>query len=75
MVKRELTPDITQQICFVSQLTGFYITRGFTELYFLTYYICFLENHFYFENTLEHYFKPSLSSIFCVNTSVKVLPP
>ena len=35
VVERECTPDITWQICFVNQLTGFYMIRGFTEQYFL----------------------------------------
>ena len=36
VVKREHTPDITRQVCFAYQLTGFCIIRGFTERYFLT---------------------------------------
>ena len=28
--------DITGYICFTYQLTGFYMTRGFAERYFLT---------------------------------------
>ena len=73
VVEREYTPDITWQICFVYQLTGFYMIRGFTERYFLTDYSYILENHFYFVNAPDYCFKPSLSRIFCVNSSVKVL--
>ena len=36
VVEREYTPDITWKICFVYQLTGFCMIRGFTEHYFLT---------------------------------------
>ena len=75
VVEREYTPDITWQICFVYQLTGFYMIRGFTERYFLTDYSYILENHFYFINAPDYCFKPSLSWIFCVNSSVKVLSP
>ena len=49
--------------------------RGFTERYFLTGYSYILENHFYFVNAPDYCFKPSSSSIFCVNNSVKVLSP
>ena len=49
--------------------------RGFTERYFLTDYSYILENHFYFVNVPDYCFKPSLSRIFCVNSSVKVLSP
>ena len=35
VVEREYLPDITQHICFVYQLTGFYMIRGFTKRYFL----------------------------------------
>ena len=48
---------------------------GFTERYFLTDYSYILENHFYFVNVPDYCFKPSLSRIFCVNSSVKVLSP
>ena len=58
VVKREYTPrsfsessyhvKTNQLICFAYQLTGLYIIRGFTELYFLTHYGFILENHFYF---------------------------
>ena len=69
------TPDITWQICFAYQLTGFYMIRAFTEPYFLTDYSYILENHFYFVNAPDYCFKPSLTRIFCVNSSVKVLSP
>ena len=75
VVEREYTPDITWQICFVYQLTGFYMIRGFTERYFLTDYSYILENHFYFVNAPDYFFKLPLSRIFCVNSSVKVLSP
>ena len=75
VVERDYTPDITWQICFAYQLTDFYMLRGFTERYFLTDYSYILENHFYFVNVPDYCFKPSLSRIFCVNSSVKVLSP
>ena len=75
MAEREDTPDITRQICFVLQFTAFYMIKGFTQRYFLTDYSDILENHFYFVNTPEYCFKPSLSRIFCVNNSAKVFPP
>ena len=75
VVERKYTPDIAWQICFAYQLTDFYMLRGFTERYFLTDYSYILENHFYFVNVPDYCFKPSLSRIFCVNSSVKVLSP
>ena len=75
VVEREYTPDKNWQICFAYQLTDFYMLRGFTEWYFLTDYSYILENHFYFVNVPDYCFKPSLSRIFCVNSSVKVLSP
>ena len=75
MVERKYTPDITWQICFVYQLTGFYMIRGFTEQYFLTDYRYILENHFYFVNVPDYCFKLALSRIACVNSSIKVLSP
>ena len=75
VVERKYTLDITRQICFAYHLTDFYILRSFTERYFLTNYIYILENHFYFVNVPDYCFKPSLSRIFCVNSSVKVLSP
>ena len=45
------------------------------KLYFLTDYSYILKNHFYFVNPSDYCFKPSLSRIFCVNSSVKVLSP
>ena len=75
VVEREYTPDIKRQICFAYQLTGFYIIRGFTGRFFLTDYSYILENHFYFVNAPYYYFKPSLSRILGVNSSVKVLSP
>ena len=76
VVERKYTPDITWQICFAyHQLTDFYMLKGFTERYFLTNYSYILENHFYFVNVPDYCFKPSLSRIFCVNSSVKVLSP
>ena len=51
------------------------IDKVFTELYFLTDYSYILENHFYFVNVPDYCFKHSLSRIFCVNSSVKVLSP
>ena len=75
VIEREYTPDINWQICFAYQLTDFYMLRGFTERYFLTDYSYILENHFYFVNVPDYCFKPSLSRIFCVNSSVKVLSP
>ena len=59
-----ISPVVEREICFAYQLTGFYMIRDFTERYFLTDYT--LENHFY---------KPSVSRIFCVNSPVKVLSP
>ena len=75
VVEREYTPDRMRQICFACHLTGVYMIRGFTEWYFLTDYSYILENHFYFVNAPSYCFKPSLSRIFCVNSSVKVLSP
>ena len=46
MVEREYTPDITQQICFAYHLTGFYMTRGFTEWYLLKDCSYISEKHF-----------------------------
>ena len=64
-----------RQICFAYQLTGLYMIREFTERYFLADYSYILENHFYFLNAPDYCFKPSLSRIFCVNSSAKVLSP
>ena len=75
VVEREYTPDITWQICFAYQLTGFYMIRGFTERYFLTNYSYILENYFYFVNSPDYCFESSLFRIFCVNSSAKVLSP
>ena len=75
VIEKEYTPDITWQICFAYQFTDFYMLRGSTERYFLTDYSYILENHFYFVNVPDYCFKPSLSRIFCVNSSVKVLSP
>ena len=49
--------------------------RGFTERYFLTDYGYILENHSYFVTDPDYCFKPSLSRIICVNSSVEVLSP
>ena len=73
VVEREHTPDITRQICFAYKLTGFYMIGDFTERYFLTDYGYILEKNFYFVNKPDYCFKPSLSRVFCVNSSVKVL--
>ena len=73
VVEREYTSDITWQIYFAYQFTGFYMIRGFTERYFLTDYSYILENQFYFVNAPEYCFKLSLSRMACVNSSVKVL--
>ena len=74
MIEREYTPNITRQIFFAYQLTGFNVIRSFIERCFLTgYFIYILENHFYFVYALDYCFKPSLSRIFCVNNSVKIL--
>ena len=35
VAEREYTADITRQICFAYQFTGFYMIKGFTERYFL----------------------------------------
>ena len=75
VTERENIPDITWQICFGYQLTGFYMIRSFTERYFSADYSYILENHFYFINAPDYCFKLSLSRIFCVNRSVKVLSP
>ena len=75
VAKREFTLDITQQICFAYQLTGFYIVKCFTERYFLKDYSYILGNHSYFVNAPGYCLRPSLSRIFCVNRSVKVLSP
>ena len=75
VVEKKYAPDINWQICFAYQLTDFYMFRGFTERYFLTDYSYISENHFYFVNVPHYCFKPSLSRIFCVNSSVKVLSP
>ena len=73
--ERKYTPVITWQISFAYQLTDFYRLIGFTEQCFLTDYSYILENHFYFVNVPAYCFKPSLSRMFCVNNSVKVLSP
>ena len=57
VVEREHTSDITWQICFAYQLANFYLIRGFTERYFLTYYSYILENYFYFVNASGYCFK------------------
>ena len=75
MVETKYTPDITWQICFACHLTGCFTIGGFTERYFLTDCSYISENHFYFVNASDYCFKPSLSSIFCVNSSLKVLSP
>ena len=75
VVKKKYKPDITRQICFAYQLTDFYMLRSFTDRYFLRNYSYILENHFCFVNVPDYCFKPSLCRIFCVNSSVKVLPP
>ena len=71
VVEREFTPDITWQICFAYKLTDFDMIRGSTERYFLTDYIYF----FILLNAPGYCFKPSLSRIFCINSSIKVLSP
>ena len=63
VVEREYTPDMTWQIYFAYQLTGFYMIRSFTKRYFLTDYSYILENHFYFVNAPNSCFKLSSSSI------------
>ena len=73
VVERDYTPYINWQFCFAYQLTDFYMLRGFTGRYFLIDYSYILENHFYFVNKPDYCFKTSLSRIFCVNSSVKVL--
>ena len=75
VVERGYTPDVTWQICFACQLTNFYIIRGFTERYILTDYSYILENPFYFINVRGYCFKPCLSRIFCLNSSIKVFSP
>ena len=65
--------NLTDLLCI--SLTDFYMIKGLTEWYFLTYYRYILENHFYFANAPGYCFKPSLSKIFWVNSSVKVLSP
>ena len=60
---------------FPFQLTDFYMIRDFTDRYFLTDYSYILENHFHFVNESDYCFKPSLSRIFSINNSVKVLSP
>ena len=52
-----------------------YIIHIQRKRYFLTDYSYILKNHFYFVNSSDYCFKPSLSRIFCVNSSVKVLSP
>ena len=74
MIEREYTPDITRQIYFAYQLTGFYMIRGFTQRYFVIDYSYILEKHL-FRKCTHYCFKPSLSRIFCVNSSLKVLSP
>ena len=75
VVEKEYTAVINWQICFAYQLTDFCMLWGFTERYFLTGYSYILENHFYFVNVPDYCFKTSLSRIFWVNSSVKVLSP
>ena len=53
----------------------FYMIRGSTEGYFLADCRYILENHFYIVNAPGYCFKRFLSRIFCVNSSIKVLPP
>ena len=75
VVKKKYKPDITRQICFAYQLTDFYMLRSFTDRYFLRNYSYILVKHFCFVNVPDYCFKTSLCRIFCVNSSVKVLPP
>ena len=75
VVERKYAPDINRQICFAYQLTDFYMFRGFTERYFRADYSYISENHFYVVNVPDYCFKPSLSRIFCVNSSINVLSP
>ena len=67
MIEREYTPDITRQICFAYQWTGFYMIRGFAEWYFLTNCSYILEKHFYFVKAPDYCFESFLFRIFCVN--------
>ena len=64
MIEREYTPDITRQICFAYQLTGFYMIRGFAEWYFLTNCSYILENHFYFVKAPDYCFESFYSESF-----------
>ena len=75
VVEREYTPDITWQIWFACKLTGFYMIRSFAEKYFLRGYSYISESHFYFANTSDYCFKLSLSRVFCINSSIKLLFP
>ena len=75
VVEREYKPGITWQICFGYQLTDFYMIRDSTKRYFLTDYSYIIKNHFYFVNAPSYCFNPSLSRIFCVNSSIKVFSP
>ena len=43
VIEKDYIPDLPPQICFVYQLTGFYMIRGFTERHFLTDYSYTLE--------------------------------
>ena len=72
VVEREYTPDVTRQIYFAYQLTGFYMIRGFPERCFLTgsSYGYISEKHFYFVYAPDYCFKASLPRIFCVKVYV-----
>ena len=43
VIEKDYIPDLPPQICFVYQLNGFYMIRGFTERHFLTDYSYTLE--------------------------------
>ena len=73
LVERDYKPDKNWQIIFVYQLTDFYMLRDLNKRYFLTVYSYILEYQFYFGNVREYCFNPSLSRIFWVKSSVKVL--
>ena len=65
--------NLTDLLCV--SIDCFYIIKGSTEHYFLTDYSYILENHFYFVNAPGYCFKLSLSRIFCVSSSIKILSP
>ena len=73
VAEREYTPDKPTDLLCIPIDWSLHDKRFYR--YFQVDYSYILENHFYFVNAPDYYFKPSLSWIFCANGSVKVLSP